>query len=126
MQFSSKPPFNDDPEPWLHGVTNMRIGEGEHSERITSQKRGVAARTLAYAYEPRPEFDRPKHNPTNPILTEFRNLHEATGNDLWTDAYLAWSDLIEENWTTHDEYFHAFKVLGKIVSVTNPMKKESR
>lgn len=124
MQFSSKPPFNDDPSPWRQRMTNKRISATDHGAKMSSQKRGVAARALAYAYNPRPEFERPQHNPTNPILTEFRNLHEATGNDLWTDAYLSWSDLIEQDWHWRDEYFHAFNVLGKIVSVTNLMKKE--
>lgn len=91
-QFSSKPPFNDDPEPW----------------------NGVGAEDI---WDPRPEYNRPQHNPTNPILTEFRKLHAETGNDLWTDAYLSWSDLIEEDWGTKDEYWHAFSVLGKIVSL---------
>lgn len=107
--FSSREPFNDDPEPW--------VNENDERTDRNPQLVGHGAFMPVMAHSPRPEYDRPQHNPTNPILTEFRKLHEATGNDLWTDAYLSWSDLIEEEWTTEDEYFHAFKVLGKIVAL---------
>lgn len=106
-EFSSKPPFNDDPEPY---ECNMKApGDLRHTEKDTWT-------CVDYSHRPRPEFNRPQHNPTNPILTDFRNLHGETGNDLWTDAYLSWSDLIEQDWGERDEYWHAFSVLGKIVA----------
>lgn len=61
----------------------------------------------------------PQTNPTNPILLDFRELHAATGNDLWTDAYLYSSGLIEvEEWEKHDpaHWNHAMSVLTKILA----------
>lgn len=121
--FSSREPFNDDPEPYLMW---LRDGFKDHpikrfpsldDARAELEQYGGSPRGGEIQFDFRPEYDRPQHNPTNPILTEFRKLHEATGNSLWSDAYLSWSDLIEEEWTTEDEYFHAFKVLGKIVAL---------
>lgn len=102
--YSSREPFNADPTPWVSEVTGSRYSK--------PAKYGHTR----WTFYPRPEYDRPQHNPTNQILVEFRKLHEETGNDLWTDAYLAWSDMIEEEWGTRDEYWHAFSVLGKIVA----------
>lgn len=88
VQFSSKPPFNDDPYP--------TYPPGGH-----------------------PMYDRPQHNPSNPILLEFRELHAATGNPLWTDAYLSASDLIEE-WDEHDtkHWDHAMDVFTRILRMS--------
>lgn len=104
--YSSRDPFNDDPFPRVTVHTGAR-----HRDHLPTLDDDTECR-----YDPRPEYDRPQNNPTNPILVEFRKLHEQTGNDLWTDAYLSWSDLIEEEWGTRDEYWHAFSVLGRIVS----------
>lgn len=114
--YSSREPFNDDPHP------NVWSGHTERNQMRTDTdtfRKGAPSYLNYegnYIVRPRPEYDRPQNNPTNPILVEFRKLHEETGNDLWTDAYLSWSDLIEEDWGTRDEYWHAFSVLGKIVA----------
>lgn len=64
--FSSREPFNDDPEPW-------------HDPRPgTSLFRGDGPWGHAF-YDPRPEYDRPQHNPTNPILTALRT----PGTDIY-------------------------------------------
>lgn len=60
--YSSRPPFNDDPAPYRYN--NNR-----------SIRRGLAdmpVATVHYTHDPRPEFDRPQNNPTNPILAEIR------------------------------------------------------
>lgn len=117
MQFSSKPPFNDDPSPWRQRMTNKRISATDHGAKMSSQKRGVAARALAYAYNPRPEFERPQHNPTNPILSNYR---EFRGEDLpfttpgnWAynllhPSHEAWS------YANSEQVKHAYKVLTRL------------
>lgn len=56
--YSSREPFNDDPEPWTN-TQGMRFAERDH----------VLGLIL---FDPRPEFDRPQSNPMNSILLEFR------------------------------------------------------
>lgn len=58
----------------------------------------------------------PQTNPSNQILLTFRSVHRGTGNDLWSDAYLFSSDLIED-WALYDtdHWEHAMSVLTKIL-----------
>lgn len=65
-QFSSRPPFNDDPLPWCVAVGPWR------GSRMDAQYAAEAAR------DPRPEFDRPQTNPTNPILAWFRTATDGS------------------------------------------------
>lgn len=91
-QFSSKPPFNDDPE-WFCGKCgeNSWVHAQSDSECI---------------WEPvdlrRPEFERPQQNPTNPILVARR---ENPGYNIY------YKDL--ERWPTFEEIYHAQRVLSK-------------
>ncbi|MCK2034450.1 hypothetical protein [Microbacterium sp. KSW4-4] len=59
----------------------------------------------------------PQKNPANPILLEFRSVHAGTGNDLWSDAVMFSSDLIEEN-SRHDaeHWSHAMSVLTRFLA----------
>lgn len=90
MQFSSKPPFNDDPEPWTDNFTGDR----------TSQRTGYMAST--FSSWPRPEYERPQHNPTNPILAEFRKFCAPDEWDIVGDSARialyadSWVDLMAE------------------------------
>lgn len=66
----------------------------------------------------------PQTNPTNQALLDFRALHEATGNDLWMDAWMFTSDLLEEPLKYVEiQWHHAMDVLEKILSVYNPRKR---
>lgn len=72
-QFSSRPPFNDDPMPWVHDCSDVYDNDGTcalQGDRNPSTEPGW----VTEKFRPRPEFDRPQHNPTNPILTEFRGV----------------------------------------------------
>lgn len=62
-EFSSKPPFNDDPEPYECNI--KAPGDLRHTEKDTWT-------CVDYSHRPRPEFDRAQHNPTNPALRELR------------------------------------------------------
>lgn len=55
---------------------------------------------------------------TNPILSDFRDLHSTTGNPLWADAYLTSSQLIED-FEDYDraDWDHAMDVLIKTLKV---------
>lgn len=68
----------------------------------------------------------PQTNPSNQALLAFRELHETTGNDLWSDAYLFTSGLMEEGvYKKYGEvnWHHAMDVLEKILAVYNPRKR---
>ena len=101
VQFSSKPPFNDDPEPYVSGVGNR------HATNFNPS---------IWTREPRPEYNRPQHNPTNPILTKLRSLKEVHRHS-WVDGFLDQASHVRfPNWTDA-ETDHAVKVLtrGKAV-----------
>ena len=65
MQFSSRPPFNDDPYP---NVWNGHSPRNQMRVDTDMYRRGAPYNHESYSYKPPPEFDRPQHNPTNPIL----------------------------------------------------------
>lgn len=103
MLFSSREPFNDDPEPFVSGMKNR------HSENFNPS---------VWTHEPRPEYDRQQHNPTNPILTEFRRLVKETGNGVYVTAWMFSGDLLEESASYPlEEWHHAMDVLEKILSI---------
>lgn len=80
--FSSRPPFNDDLKPWVYF-------DGTRREAPMNQHPENPYRVL-WHHDPRPEFDSPQHNPTNPILSTFRkDLIEPGGEE--SIATLAWS-----------------------------------
>lgn len=113
-QFSSREPFNDDPEPWVCTAPDFERYEDE----------GDYEGRHAVMFDPRPEYNRPQTNPTNPILTEFRRLVDTTGNGLYVTAWLLAGDLIEE-WASYpeDQWHHAMDVLEKILRIYREDKK---
>lgn len=68
--------------------------------------------------DPRP-FDPCMNNEPNPIIVEFRQLHEATGNPLHADTLLFSSELMEE-WDKHnrEHWDHAMKVFTRLIGWT--------
>lgn len=108
MIYASKTPrdLNRDPEPWTshHGRHDEPDPAGWDFD-------------VEFTYEPRPEFDPPKaHNEPNPILVEFRALHQATGNDIFSDTLMFTSDLMEEfGERDPDQWDHAMRVLTKVL-----------
>ena len=112
--YSSREPFNDDPFPRVTIHTGAR-----HRDHLPTLDDATECQ-----YDPRPEYDRPQNNPTNPILTEFRRLVNETGNGLYVTAWLFSGDLLEE-WESYplEQWHHAMDVLQKILSVYK--KKES-
>lgn len=95
--FSSRPPFNDDPRPYV-----MHI-DGYPSKRYARHHPNVDE------YAPRPEFDRPQSNPTNPILAELREGVSADASNDWVATYLATLPDWEEG-----EVGHARRVLTRL------------
>lgn len=111
-QFSSKTPFNDDPEPWVR--THPDLG---YMGRFDSRFPNDAHSDYRMKHSPRPEFNRPQHNPTNPILTEFRR---SAPWDLVVSAALelGWIDFNPiPDTATPEQVEHARKVLTKIRAV---------
>lgn len=119
--FSSRPPFNDDPEPYRD--------PDSHARRTGFP--GIYAHE--WDHSPRPEYDRPQHNPTNPILTEFRAIYNETTPTIyqgyWELAEI-WLELMDEdpfmrdprNWgelvdiVEFDHYQHARKIFERLVA----------
>lgn len=97
-QFSSKPPFNDDPKPYVTYADERKTDVRNAEWDIQSDGATEYVRVL----DPRPEYDRPQHNPTNPILVARR---ENPGYNIY------YKDL--ERWPTFEEIYHAQRVLSK-------------
>lgn len=106
MMFSSRPPFNDDPWPWVT-PTGTRGGYSEKYAHIITHK-------------PRPEYDRPQHNPTNPILVEYRGCRDEglpfTRPEVWAYNLLhpqhrAWA------YATPEQMKHAHRVLTRLANI---------
>lgn len=119
MQFSSCPPINDDPLAWRVAVGPWR------GSRMDAQYAPEAV------HDPRPEYDRPQHNPTNPILGLFREYvvdPEDGGLGWCASLWLRCFDgLLDESWavfqmlrdrepegTTPEHYAHARRVLTRL------------
>lgn len=107
--FSSREPFNDDPEPWVctapdfERYANEWDYEGRH----------------AVVHEPRPEYDRPQHNPTNPVLLKLRSIPE-DWKAIWVEGFLN-ADAEAYNWPnwTSMEIQHAYRVLVRLANLSN-------
>lgn len=125
--YSSRPPFNDDPLPWL-GWDGL-VGGGQMVR--SDQSFGYAE------HDPRPEFDRPQHNPTNPILTEFRKYaedHEDAPRLAahWTKSDVMWSEMCLKDYSfvepigTPAQEQHARRVLERLARLTTGAGDERR
>ncbi len=104
--YSSRPPFNDDPFPylwpqekliWTSGPLRSMFSEGDGINLI---------------HDPRPEFDRPQHNRTNSILESLRAGIAADPSNNWFRTFL----VTLPNWD-HGEVGHARRVLTRLVSL---------
>lgn len=107
--FSSRPPFNDDPWPYIApgGSRHAHPGTINFGERLV--------------YNPRPEFDRPQNNPTNLILARLREEWSTPGrheNDLALCADRVLASCVEESeavlYYNGDEIDHARRVLTRL------------
>lgn len=109
-QFSSKPPFNDDPTPWVR--THPDLG---YMGRFESRFPNDTHSNYRMKHSPRPEYNRPQHNPTNPILTEFRDIyHEKTPTiyqGYWELAEI-WLELMDE-----DPFMREYRNWGRLVDI---------
>lgn len=120
MIYSSRPPFNDDPQPYRQMMAFARAASRES-----------ASAQHAWVYDPRPEHSRPQHNPTNTLLAHFRMIDAGRGE------YEDWLRDIDENphvWVrrrggglalgsmvgyTDDEIDHARKVLTRLANAAH-------
>lgn len=129
MQFSSKPPYNDDPFPyvWPEDRRTVHMSEGP-LRSMFSEGDGIAL-----VYDPRSKFDRAQTNPTNPILDDFRSIYHETTPTIyqgyWELAEI-WLELLDEdpamvksiNWgalvdtVTGSQIDHARRVLNRLAS----------
>lgn len=98
MMFSSRPPFNDDPAPYVVTLTKRT----PFSNPMTTGSVDEFLREDERVHDPRPQYERPQHNPTNPILVYARKHPDA--NILW--AYLPFRP-------TDEMIAHARKVLSR-------------
>lgn len=97
--FSSREPFNDDPEPFVSGLGNR------HATNFNP---------ALWHHDPRPEFDRPQVNPTNSILVAFReslpyDYTAAEYSEIISDAFVS----AVRGWSTA-EVDHAHRVLNRL------------
>jgi len=97
--FSSREPFNDDPEPWLYELSNIGPARKSSSDIHTW-------------FRPRPKFDRPQNNPTNRALLAYRRGPQ--------DPYEFLFEL-ESRWATqftHSERDHARDVVDRLIALS--------
>lgn len=104
--YSSRPPFNDDPFPFV-GPTGSR-------HQYPGTLDGVRL-----AHDPHPHFDRPQNNPTNRYLDLYRDDAAHTG---WGErSPIEWLNEIESDEIhldatlfTSEEWDHARRVLTRL------------
>lgn len=72
-QYSSREPFNDDPKPYTVSGENNSWRASETDARFMIDRPEAYTPRFSVKNNPRPEFERPQTNPTNPILAEFRS-----------------------------------------------------
>lgn len=113
MMFSSRPPFNDDPYPWIH----THAGES----CLDTGGRFAFNNGIGNEYAPRPEFCLPNNNPTNPILSGFRaERQKCRTRDEQCDLLFGWiSWLRNPYWEWSPEHIeHARRVLTRLARFT--------
>lgn len=105
-QFSSRPPFNDDPEPYRYN-NNQSI------------RRSLNDMPVPITHDPRPEFNRPQHNPTNPILAAFREeIEGGSGRERYSWGAGCMVRYTQREATTH--------VIGYFLTQMEPMGNDPR
>lgn len=110
--FSSRPPFNDDPYP---NVWNGHSPRNQMRVDTDMYRRGAPYNHERYSYKPRPEFDRPQHNPTNPILAKFRERSYPVA--YWVHR-LSKGDLPDGVEASIEQIDHAHRVLTRLANLT--------
>lgn len=119
MMFSSKPPFNDDPEPLVH-ASGKRTPTFSYYFEFEPGESGPFGKIATASLDPRPEFDRPQHNPTNTALVHFRQLHGKKPAAELANAAAHWSaslhDMRIAGAYTADEEDHARRVLARLAA----------
>lgn len=116
MQFSSKPQFNDDPAPYVVTLTKRT----PFTNPMTTGSMDEFVREDGRLHAPRPEFARPQHNPTNPILTEFRgasSVYSDAGHEflLAVSHYLSYLNSDVYGWA-EEHKDHARRVLSRLAA----------
>lgn len=122
VMFSSRHPFNDDPMAWVgragtHGMPN-RYGCREVAE-------GAPFWDTA-THDPRPEYARTQHNPSNPILVQTRaditlapgDAHEIIAAQV--DLLTAGDDYWNLDVVTVEHIEHARRVLSRLIVGDDP------
>lgn len=119
--YSSREPFNDDPEPYVTYADDRRTDV--RSKDWDMQSDGAVE--YVRVHDPRPEYDRPQNNPTNPILTDIRkNRPEGLSWAKMLKHYnwvtFAAAHYITEDWeriTDEDQIDHTRKVLTRLATL---------
>lgn len=115
-QFCSRPPFNDDPQPYIlkYGIAPMRVDEGSTLGFYDN-----------YIHDPRAQYEHPQTNPTSDLLVYFRGfLDQRTGEDFRQEALSLLESLDEVVGYTSDEVEHARRVLEHLSRIeTTPSRK---
>jgi len=110
--FSSRPPFNDDPLPWVSAVTGARYA--------APSKYGHAR----WYFAPRSEFKHPQRNRQNSRLKMFRNeveMHTAAPDVGLSIPHLARLWLMHNHFAEgldDDEFEHSVRVLTRLANLT--------
>lgn len=125
MLFSSRLPFNDDPQPW-----RAQDFTGRAYDHRVADENGMPASAerlrMGYVHDPRPGFDRPQHNPTNSILVQTRSdISLAPG--AAAEIIAAQVDLLnsgDDYWNldvvTTEHIDHARRVLSRLLVDDDP------
>lgn len=126
--FSSKEPFNDDPKPWVVALTpdygtngSWREWRGRAEDWDDALVRAEADNPRWSGHTcgrlPRPEFARPQHNPTNPILAEIRSAYAGRAGRVPADVeiHLLPCHLATPG-VTEAHVAHARRVLGRLAA----------
>lgn len=89
-QFSSRPPFNTDPAPYVVTLTKRT----PFTNPMTTGSVDEFLREDERVHDPRPQYERPQHNPTNPILARFRKWveDETLADPSWATEWVAAMD----------------------------------
>lgn len=125
--YSSRPPFNDDPAPLVHPSGKRTPAFSYHFEFEPGES-GPFGKIAQATFDPRPEFDRPQHNPTNPVLTWARDV----GIDVALDevrfssgSYMVGS-WVDDQQVTVRHVIHARRVLERLARFTTGAGDERR
>ncbi|SJN43752.1 hypothetical protein FM104_12905 [Microbacterium esteraromaticum] len=123
--FSSRPPFNNDPQPWRAQDFTGRT----YDHRVADENGAPASAArlrMGYIHDPRPEYARTQHNPSNPILVQTRSdislapgaAHEIIAAQL--DLLNAGDDYWNLDVVTGEHIEHARRVLIRLITDDDP------